>query len=141
MINDSELKMIVKSIKRIKSFVRSRSLLALALTVMLTAVACGGGGLTAEQLQELEETKKAALSAEGKIQERKVTKKELSENLALKKKELNQLLTDKELLIKRLKDLENLSMQETEVDTSVVDTNGDDKSVEDTSSEDNGDGR
>ena len=136
MINDSELKMTVKSIKRIKSFVRSRSLLALTLTVMLTAVACGGGGLTAEQLQELEETKTAALSAEMKIQEHKVTKKELSDNLVLKKKELNQLLADKELLKKRLKDLENLSMEETEVDTSTVDT-----SVEDAGSEDNGDGR
>ena len=114
MINDSELKMTVKSIKRIKSFVRTRSLLALTIAIMLTVVACGGGGLTEEQLQELEETKTAALSAEAKIQERKVTKKELSENLALKKKELNQLLADKELLKKRLKDLENLSMEETE---------------------------
>ncbi|TFB10293.1 hypothetical protein E3V55_06205 [Candidatus Marinimicrobia bacterium MT.SAG.3] len=136
MINDRELKIKAKGIQRIKSFVRTRSLLALTIAIMLAVVACGGGGLTEEQLQELEETKTAALSAEAKIQERKVTKKELSENLALKKKELKQLLADKELLKKRLKDLENLSMEETDVDTSTVDT-----SVEDASSEDNGDGR
>ena len=140
MINDRELKIKAKGIQRIKSFVQTRSLLALTIAIMLTVVACGGGGLTEEQFKELEETKTAALSAEEKIQQRKVTKKELSENLAVKKRELNQLLTDKELLIKRLKDLENLSMQETEVDTSVVDTKGDDTSVEDASSEDNGDG-
>ncbi len=140
MINDRELKTKAKGIQRIKSFVRTRSLLALTLTVMLMAVACGGGGLTEEQLKELEETKTAALSAEEKIQQHKITRKELSENLALKKKELNQLHSDKELLIKRLKDLENLSIDETEVDTSDVDTNGDDTSIEDASSEDNGDG-
>ena len=106
MINDRELKIKAKGIQRIKSFVRTRSLLALTIVIMLTAVACGGGGLTEEQLKELEETKTAALSAEEKIQQRKVTKKELSKNLALKKKELNQLLADKELLKKRLKDLE-----------------------------------
>jgi len=140
MINDRELKIKAKGIQRMKNFVRTRSLLALTIAIMLTAVACGGGGLTVEQLKELEETKTSALSAEEKIQQRKITRKELSENLALKKKELNQLLSDKELLIKRLKDLEKLSIDETEADTGVVDTNGDDTSVEDASSEDNGDG-
>ncbi len=140
MINDRELKIKAKGIQRIKSFVRTRSLLALTIAIMLTVVACGGGGLTEEQLQELEETKTAALSAEAKIQERKVTKKELSENLSLKKKELNQLLADKELLKKRLKDLEKLGIDETEADTGAVDTNGDDTSIEDAGSEDNGDG-
>jgi len=140
MINDRELKIKAKGIQRIKSFVRTRSLLALTIVIMLTAVACGGGRLTEEQLKELEETKTAALSAEEKIQQRKVTKKELSENLSLKKKELNQLLADKELLKKRLKDLEKLGIDETEADTGAVDTNGDDTSIEDASSEDNGDG-
>jgi len=140
MINDRELKIKVKGIQRIKSFVQTRSLLTLTIAIMLTVVACGGGGLTEEQLKELEETKTAALSAEEKIQQRKVTKKELSENLSLKKKELNQLLADKELLKKRLKDLEKLGIDETEADTGAVDTNGDDTSIEDASSEDNGDG-
>ena len=140
MINDRELKIKVKGIQRIKSFVQTRSLLTLTIAIMLTVVACGGGGLTEEQLKELEETKTAALSAEEKIQQRKVTKKELSENLSLKKKELNQLLADKELLKKRLKDLEKLGIDETEADTGVVDTKGDDTSVEDAGSEDNGDG-
>ena len=140
MINDRELKIKAKGIQRIKSFVLTKSLLTLTIAIMLTAVACGGGGLTEEQLKELEETKTAALSAEEKIQQRKVTKKELSENLSLKKKELNQLLADKELLKKRLKDLEKLGIDETEADTGVVDTKGDDTSIEDASSEDNGDG-
>jgi len=140
MINDRELKIKVKGIQRIKSFVQTRSLLTLTIAIMLTVVACGGGGLTEEQLKELEETKTAALSAEEKIQQRKVTKKELSENLSLKKKELNQLLADKELLKKRLKDLEKLGIDETEADTGAVDTNGDDTSIEDAGSEDNGDG-
>ena len=131
MINDMESKIIVKNIQRIKSFVRTKSLLTLTLTALLMAVACGGGGITAEQLKELEETKTAALSAEEKIQQHKVTRKALSENLAVKKRELNQLLADKELLIIRLKDLEKLSKDETEADTSGVDTNIDD----------NGDGR
>lgn len=131
MINDMESKLIVKNMQRIKSFVQTRSLLALTLIVMLLAVACGGGGgLTTEQLLELEETKAAALSAEEKIQQRKITKKTLSENLTAKKKELKQILSDKELLIKRLKDLENLTGDETEADTNGVDIN----------SGDNGDG-
>ena len=58
----------------------------MTLIPMLMAVACGGGGLTAEQLKELEETKAAALTAEEKIQQHKVTRKTLSKNLALKKK-------------------------------------------------------
>ena len=60
MINDMESKIIVKNIQRIKSFVRTKSLLTLTLTALLMAVACGGGGITAEQLKELEETKTAA---------------------------------------------------------------------------------
>ena len=125
MINDMKSKVIVKNMQGIKSFIRTRSLLALTLIAMLLTVACGGGGgLTPEQLIELEETKAAALSAEEKIQQRKVSKKTLSENLTAKKKELKQILTDKELLIKRLKDLENLTKDETEADTISVE-NGD----------------
>ncbi len=131
MINDTESKIIVKNMKRIKSFVRTRCLLALTLIVLLAAVACGGGGgLTTEQLLELEETKAGALSAEEKIQQRKVARKTLSDDLTAKNKELKQILTDKEVLIKRLKDLENLTKDETEADTSDVDVN----------SVDNGDG-
>ncbi len=110
---------------------RSKSLLMLTLTAALLTVACGGGGLTAEQLKELEETKTAALAVEEKIQERKVTRKSLSENLVAKKSELKQLLSDKEILIQRLKDLEKLNKDETEADTSAVDSD----------TTDNGDGR
>ena len=131
MINDIDSNIIVKNIQSIKSFVRTRCLLALTLIAMLSAVACGGGGgLTTEQLLELEETKAAALSAEDKIQERKVARKTLSDDLSTKKIELKQLLTDKDVLIKRLKDLENLTKDETKSDTNDV-------NVE---SEDNGDG-
>ena len=133
MIIDMESKIVVKYIQRIKSFARTRILIALTLTALLMAVGCGGGGLTVEQLKELEETKTAALSAEEKIQQHKVTRKTLSENLAVKKRELNQLLADKELLQERLRDLEKLSNVETEADTSVVDTSG-----VDTNSNDNG---
>ncbi len=127
MINEMETKLIVKNRKKIKSFVRIRGLITLTLIAMLFAVACGGGGgLTPEQLLELEETKAAALSAEGKIQERKVDRKTLSDDLTAKRKELKQLLTDKDLLTKRLKDLENLSEDETEADTSGVDGNNGD---------------
>ncbi len=131
MINDMESKIIVKNVQRIKRFVRTSSLLALTLIAMLLVVGCGGGGgLTTEQLIELEETKAAALSAEEKIQERKVARKTLSDDLTAKKNELKQILTDKEVLIKRLKDLENLTKDETKSDTSDVDQK----------SEDNGDG-
>ena len=131
MINDMESKIIVKNVQRIKSFVRPRCLSALTLIAMLFAVACGGGGgMTEEQLIELKETKAAALSAEEKIQQRKVVRKTLSDDLTAKKNELKQILTDKEVLIKRLKDLENLSKDETEADTNGVNV----KSV------DNGDG-
>lgn len=127
MINEMESKTAVKNIERIKSFVRTRSLLALTLAAMLFAVACGGGGgLTPEQLLELEETKAAALSAEEKIEQRKVARKTLSDDLTEKRKELKQLLTDKELLTKRLKDLENIGADETEADSNGVDgTSGD----------------
>ena len=101
---------------------RSKSLLMLTLTAALLTAACGGGGLTEEQLIELEETKTAALAAEEKIQERKVTRKSLSENLAAKKSDLKQLHSDKEILIQRLKDLEKLNKVETEADTSAVDS-------------------
>ncbi len=122
MINDMESKIIVKKMKNMKSFVRTRSILAMTIIAMLLAVACGGGGgLTAEQLLELEETKAAALSAEEKIQQRKVARKTLSDDLSAKKKELKQLLSDKEVLINRLKDIENLTKDETEADTSDVD--------------------
>ncbi len=104
----------------------------MTLTAMLFAVACGGGAeLTMEQLKELEETKTAALSAEEKVEKRKADQKTLSENLTAKKKELNQLLTDKDILIKRLKDIENPIENETEADINGIDTK----------SEDNGDGR
>lgn len=131
MINDMESKIIVKNMQRIKSFVRPRCLSALTLIVMLLAVACGGGGgMTEEQLIELKETKAAALSAEEKIQQRKVARKTLSDDLTAKKNELKQILTDKEVLIKRLKDLEKLTKDETEADINGVKV----KSV------DNGDG-
>ena len=132
MINDMKSKVIVKNIHKMKSFVRTRRLLALTLTAMLFAVACGGGAeLTMEQLKELEETKTAALSAEEKVEKRKADQKTLSENLTAKKKELNQLLTDKDILKKRLKDIENPIENETEADINGIDTK----------SEDNGDGR
>jgi len=131
MINDMESKIIVKNVQRIKSFVRTSSLLALTLIAMLLVVGCGGGGgLTTEQLLELEETKAAALSAEDKIQERKVARKTLSDDLTEKKKELKQLLTEKEVLTKRQKDIENLNKDEMKSDTGDVDVK----------SEDNGDG-
>jgi len=91
------------------------------LSALLLTVACGGGGLTPEQLKDLDETKAAALSAEEKIQDRKVTRKSLSEDLSGKRSELKQLLADKELLIQRLKDLEKLSKDETEAGTDGVD--------------------
>lgn len=117
MINDMESKIIVKNMQRTKSLVRTRCLSALTLIAMLLAVACGGGGgMTEEQLIELKETKAAALSAEEKIQERKVARKTLSDDLTAKKNELKQILTDKEVLIKRLQDLENLTKDETEAD-------------------------
>ena len=76
--------------------------------------------MTEEQLIELKETKAVALSAEEKIQQRKVVRKTLSDDLTAKKNELKQILTDKEVLIKRLKDLENLTKDETEADTNGV---------------------
>ena len=90
---------------------------ALILTVFIS-VGCGGGGLTPEQLQELEETKSAALASEEKVQEQKVTRKGLNEDLTTKRAELKQLRADKAVLMERLRKLEQLNIDEAESETS-----------------------
>ncbi len=92
---------------------------ALIITLLIS-VGCGGGGLTSEQLKELEETKNAALVAEEKVQQQKVTKKGLNEDLATKRTELKQLRADKSVLMERLRKLEQLNRDEVESDTSKV---------------------
>ena len=92
-----------------------------ALVVALFIVAgCGGGGLTPEQLQELEQTKIAALAAEDKIRQQKVTRKGLNQDLITKRAELKQLLADKAVLMERFRELEQLNKDEAESDTSSV---------------------
>ena len=95
---------------------------ALIVTLFISA-GCGGGGLTSEQLQELEEAKKAALVVEEKIQQQKATRKELSEDLATKRTELKQLRADKSVLMERLRKLEQLNRDEAESDTSSFENN------------------
>ncbi len=92
---------------------------ALIVTLFIS-VGCGGGGLTPEQLQELEETKSSALAAEEKIQQQKVTRKGLNEDLLTKRTELKQLRADKAVLMERLRELEQLNKDEAESDTSSV---------------------
>ena len=92
----------------------------LVTATVLIGVGCGGGGLTPEQLKELEETKSAALAAEEKIQQQKVTRKELNEDLTTKRAELKQLLADKAVLMERFWELEQLNKDEAETDTSSV---------------------
>ena len=95
---------------------------ALIVTLFIS-VGCGGGGLTPEQLQELEETKSAALAAEEKIQQQKVTRKGLKEDLLTKRAELKQLRADKVVLMERLRELEQLNKDEAESDTSSFENN------------------
>ena len=92
---------------------------ALIVTLFIS-VGCGGGGLTPEQLQELEKTKSAALAAEEKIQQQKVARKGLNEELNIKRAELKQILADKAVLMERFRELEQLNKDEAESDTSTV---------------------
>ena len=92
---------------------------ALIVTLFIS-VGCGGGALTSEQLQELEEAKNAALVVEEKIQQQKATRKELNEDLATKRTELKQLRADKSVLMERLRKLEQLNRDEAESDTSTA---------------------
>ena len=89
------------------------------LSVLLLA-SCGGGGLTAEQLRELEETKAAALSAEKQVQSQKRERITLNEDLAGKKTELKKLLEEKEVLMEKFRKIQALSIDETEADTNNV---------------------
>ena len=90
------------------------------IVALFISVGCGGGGLTTEQLQELEQTKSAALAAEEKVQQQKVTRKELNQDLTTKRAELKQLLVDKAVLMERFRELEQLNKDEAESDTSSV---------------------
>jgi len=94
--------------------------LTILLTAALLTTACGGGGLTSEQLRVLEETKEAALSAEKKVQSQKRERKDLNEDLAVKKAELKKLLEEKEVLMERFQKIQELNRDETEADRSNV---------------------
>ena len=90
------------------------------IVALFISVGCGGGGLTTEQLQELEQTKSAALAAEEKVQQQKVTRKGLNQDIITKRAELKQLLADKAVLMERFRELEQLNKNEAESDTSSV---------------------
>jgi len=92
----------------------------LMLTVVLLIASCGGGGVTSEQLRELEETKEAALSAEKKVQSQKIERRDLNKDLAGKRAELRKLLEEKEILMEKFRKIQEMSLDETDVDTSNV---------------------
>ena len=94
--------------------------ITILLTAVLLSTACGGGGLTSEQLRVLEETKEAALSAEKKVQSQKRERKDLNEDLAAKKTELKKLLEEKEVLMEKFRKIQELNRDETETETSNV---------------------
>ncbi len=102
----------------------------LMLTAALLIASCGGGGgLTAEQLKELEETKAAALSAEKEVQSQKQEKRSLNQDLAAKRSDLKKLLEEKEVLMEKFRKIQNLNIDDTEADTSKIEEseNGGDK--------------
>jgi len=92
----------------------------LMLTAALLIASCGGGGVTSEQLRELEETKAAALSAEKKVQSQKIERRDLNKDLAGKRAELRKLLEEKEILMEKFRKIQEMSLDETDVDTSNV---------------------
>ncbi|KAA3661615.1 MAG: hypothetical protein DWQ10_04155 [Calditrichaeota bacterium] len=65
----------------------SKWVLAVGFTVSMVLAGCGGGP-NAEQLQLLEETKQAALSAEQKLQQCESAKASASDQLEQKKRDL-----------------------------------------------------
>ena len=102
---------------------------ALVLTAALLIASCGGGGLTAEQLKELEETKAAALTAEKKVQNQKQERRSLNQDLVAKRSDLKKLLEEKELLMEKFRKIQELNIDETKADTSKIEEgeNGGDK--------------
>lgn len=86
----------------------------LMLTAALFIASCGGGGLTTEQLKELEETKAAALSAEKNVQSQKQEKRSLNQDLAAKRSDLKKLLEEKEVLMEKFRKIQGLNIDETD---------------------------
>lgn len=96
---------------------KKQLMIMLMLAAVLLMASCGGGGgITSEQLKELEETKKAALSAENKVQSQKLERKSLHEDLAMKRSDLKKLLEEKEVLMERFRKIQDLNIDETEAD-------------------------
>ena len=105
--------------EKVGSGMKPRFITLMLIAVLLIA-SCGGGGLTSEQLRELEETKEAALSAEQKVQSQKQERKSLNEDLAAKRSDLKKLLEEKEVLMEKFRKIQEMNIDETEANTSNV---------------------
>ena len=108
------------TVKEKKSKGKKLRFSVLMLTAALLIASCGGGGLTAEQLKELEDTKAAALSAEKKVQSQKQEKRSLNQDLAAKRSDLKKLLEEKEVLMEKFRKIQELNIDETKADTNKI---------------------
>lgn len=108
------------TVKEILSKGKKLRFSVLMLTAALLIASCGGGGLTTEQLKELEETKAAALSAEKNVQSQKQEKRSLNQDLAAKRSDLKKLLEEKEVLMEKFRKIQELNIDETGADTNKI---------------------
>ncbi len=93
-----------------------------AAAIVFVAFGCGGGGPTEDQLENLRETKAAALSAEKKVEGLKTESRRLEETVAEKRGELSEAEAEKEAIATKLEEMGRViesQAEETPVDTSA----------------------